>query len=295
MSYDLNILVNGNRCRQYLHNGRTFIEAKEGSEYAIELKNNSWEKILAVLSVDGLNIIDGEAADEHGGGYVLAPYPSQKFLGFQYSSEKVAAFKFGALGTGYASSKKDGSEKNAGIVGVRIWDEKPRPPIVVNPPEIHHHHHHYPNYGYLGTASYSVQASYNPDPHGWLRGTSAGAPDCGEGTITSAGTNYGSTLKLANTKRIADEVRLCCRNMEADSLSDKASFDMETQWGDSKTYKVTETTFERNNLVWSLDVYYASRESLIAMGVDLGTQRRVSFPESFKESKYAKPPKGWRG
>jgi hypothetical protein len=31
------------------------------------------------------------------------------------------------------------------------------------------------------------------------------------------------------------------------------------------------------------------------MGINLGTEKRVSFPESFKETKYAKPPKGWKG
>jgi hypothetical protein len=70
---------------------------------------------------------------------------------------------------------------------------------------------------------------------------------------------------------------------------------METQWGESRNYKVQEITFDRNELIHSFDIYYASRESLIAMGINLGTEKRVSFPESFKETKYAKPPKGWRG
>jgi hypothetical protein len=75
---------------------------------------------------------------------------------------------------------------------------------------------------------------------------------------------------------------------------DKASFDMETQWGESRAHKVREIEFERREVIHNFEIYYASRESLIAMGVDFGTEKRVSFPESFKESKYAKPPKGWK-
>ena len=70
---------------------------------------------------------------------------------------------------------------------------------------------------------------------------------------------------------------------------------METQWGEARNYKVKEITFERKELIHSFDIHYASRESLIAMGIDMGTEKRASWPESFKETKYANPPKGWKG
>ena len=72
----------------------------------------------------------------------------------------------------------------------------------------------------------------------------------------------------------------------------KASFDMETQWGAARNYEVKQITFQRKEIIHGFDIYYASRESLVAMGIDLGTEKRVSFPESF-ETKYAKPPAGW--
>lgn len=73
------------------------------------------------------------------------------------------------------------------------------------------------------------------------------------------------------------------------------SFDTETQWGSSKEHKVKEVEFERKEVIYSFDIFYSSRKSLMEKGIISGTEKRVSFPESFKESKYAKPPKGWQG
>jgi hypothetical protein len=267
MSFDTNILVNGSRCKIYEHNGRKFIEAKEGSEYAVEFKNNSWEKILAVVSVDGLNIVDGEPATENGPGYVVDRYCSQKFLGFQYSNENVATFKFGSLGTGYASSKKDGSDKNAGIIGIRVWNEKPSPPAHSFPNVLHHEH-------------------FNPSIPSPIDG-----PNFPYGITGSTLPNFGLCGTDSNNLRGGlmmgvNEVYNC--------YTSAILTDMETQWGESKTYKVKETTFERQSIIYGTDIYYASRESLIAMGVNLGNEKRVSFPQSFP-NKYAKPPSGWKG
>lgn len=309
MRYDINIIVNGNRCKQYAHEGKTYIEAKKDSEYAIEIKNNSWEKILTVISVDGLNIIDGETAEPNGSGYVIDKYTSQKFFGFQYSSEKVAKFTFGDLGTGYASSKKDGSEKNSGIIGVRIWNEVPKtsPVPTIKPYYVDHMHHHY-YYDLNITGAIAGNASptttpnvtwttcnsnvtnkmlLNESPNGEvLRGYSPSNTVSDSKLITSA--NYLTQTDQINQYSCDNAVSI--GNVE----SIKKSFDMETKWGESKVFKTKEEEFEKKELIHSFDIYYASRESLIKMGIDLGTEKKVNFPKSFKENKFAKPPKDWK-
>src|ERR1035441_264566 len=147
--YEINVLVNGSRCKQYNHNGKLFVEAKKGSEYSIEIKNDTWQRILAVCSVDGLDILNGKTAEENGNGYVINGYGSLKADGFRVSNEKVAKFLFDYKGGSYAASKEDGSERNVGVIGVRIFTEKvkpPTPPPVVIREEHHHHHDHYPNW-----------------------------------------------------------------------------------------------------------------------------------------------------
>lgn len=323
MSFDLNVLVNGSRCKLYTHLGKTFIEAKEDSEYVVELKNNSWEKILAVISVDGLNILNGESADEHGPGFILDKYTSQKFYGYQYSQEKVATFKFGSFGAvkidpttgkpeidpttgkkiplGYAASKRDGSEKNAGVIGVIIWDEVPRPlsPYV------------YPAHMISGsfalTASYACNtyavssswgANYSPDPTQWGIAVFGTGSALNQNSKIYTSNGGGTSCTAFNLNNLTEDSYIpVCSDSTTDYCATPpppfASFDMETQWGESKQYKVKETEFERREIIQQLDIYYASRESLIAMGIDMGTERRVNFPESFKPSKYARPPKGW--
>lgn len=294
MSYDINVLVNGNRCKQYLHNGHTFIEAKEGSEYVVEIKNNSWERVLAVISVDGLNILDGESAEADGAGYIIDKYSSQKFHGYQYSKEKVATFKFGTLGAfkndpdtgekimlGYASSKKDGSEKNVGVIGVKIWNEVEPPPPLNRAPSL---------FGTASWSSYIVSSSYcttGAYHGGWY----------GEG-------RYGYTENVPDvlSQKLCSTTGYSNINISSDTYTCETttpppvvpSFNMETQWGESRTHKIREATFERKELIYSFDIYYTSRSSLLEIGIDLGTEKRANWPESFKPIRFAKPPKGWK-
>jgi hypothetical protein len=302
MSYDINILVNGNRCKQYHHDGKIFIEAKEGSEYSIEIKNNTWKRILAVCSVDGLDILNGKPATEDGPGYVISGFNSPKFDGFRVSDEKVAKFVFGAKGSSYAASKEDGSEKNVGVIGIRIFNEKEKPaPIVIR--EDHHHHHwrKYPEYPWSGTP-------LNPYPM-WCDTTWSGASDVTYGCalndmsldmsaddgLKSRSANImskglaGNATKTVNATFMSQTQQLS--NAGTDSLR---GFDMGTKWGEAKESKVVEVEFERGTLALTTNIYYASRQSLLEMGVPLGSEKQVSFPEPFADSKYAKPPKGWK-
>jgi hypothetical protein len=70
---------------------------------------------------------------------------------------------------------------------------------------------------------------------------------------------------------------------------------MGTKWGEAKESKVIEVEFEKGLIALTTNIYYASRQSLIEMGVPLGNEKQVSFPEPFKDGKYAEPPKGWQG
>ena len=67
----------------------------------------------------------------------------------------------------------------------------------------------------------------------------------------------------------------------------KQEFDMGTEWGRKEQSKVYTVEFERGCLAQSFDIYYASRESLIAMGVPIHNVLSVNIPQSFPD-KYAK-------
>lgn len=320
MSLDVNILVNGSRCKQYHHDGKIFIEAKDGSEYTIEIKNNDWKRVLAVCSVDGLDILNGKKAKENNPGYVISGYNTGKFDGFRVSNEKIAKFVFGSKGGSYAASKEDGSEKNVGVIGVRIFSEKEKPappaPIVIRE-EHHHHHDHWPKvdpwkpYGpYWGSSTplwcdTTWKTMCDSTTYGsTVSDSSPSAPNNSE-TYSSTKLSYkGSSglsskgLGRAGGQSAGGQSALRSANMSKlmnASSPNPRGFDMGTKWGQAKESRVVEVDFERGTLVLSKEIYYASRESLLEMGVPLGNEKQVSFPEAFTDSKYAKPPKNWQG
>jgi hypothetical protein len=83
-TFDVNVLVNGNRCKQYNHDNRVYIEAKDGSEYSISIQNNTANRVLAVCSVDGLNVLTGEKASTEDSGYIIDAYNTQKSKDFDF-------------------------------------------------------------------------------------------------------------------------------------------------------------------------------------------------------------------
>ena len=57
------ILVDGRPLSEYHARGTTYIEALNGREYAIRLKNHSDRRLAVALAVDGLNSIDARTSD----------------------------------------------------------------------------------------------------------------------------------------------------------------------------------------------------------------------------------------
>ncbi len=112
------------------HDGERWVEGMPGHRYAIRLTNTSGQRVLAVLSVDGVNAVSGETASPEQAGYVLEPYQSTEVNGWRKSLEHVAAFEFASLQHSYAA--RTGRPDNVGVIGVAVFTEKfvPPPPPV---------------------------------------------------------------------------------------------------------------------------------------------------------------------
>lgn len=121
------ILVNGRPVREYNHEGRLYVEGRENSQYTIRLKNSSYNKVLAVVSVDGINVITGQPStgSKDEAGYIIPAYGEYEVKGFRVNLSEVGAFKFSNKAASYAESKGEGA--NAGVIGVRFYTEKQKP------------------------------------------------------------------------------------------------------------------------------------------------------------------------
>ena len=117
----------GQKLETWRHGGRLYVAGTPGERYAVRLANRSGGRLLAVLSVDGVNAVSGETAAAWQSGYVLDPRQSAEIRGWRKSLEEVAAFYFTALPDSYAA--RSGSPDNVGVIGVALFREfvEPRP------------------------------------------------------------------------------------------------------------------------------------------------------------------------
>jgi hypothetical protein len=109
----------------YAYAGRRFVVGKPGNEYSIRVRNGSGERVLAVMSVDGVNIITGDTASPAQSGYVLGPYETTEIAGWRKDMSRTAAFYFTALPDSYAA--RTGRPDNVGVIGVAVFRERLRP------------------------------------------------------------------------------------------------------------------------------------------------------------------------
>src|SRR5512142_194526 len=86
----------------YWHDGRPYVVGRPGAEYRLVLRNRAGADLLAIVSVDGVNVLSGETASAGQGGYVLAPRRRMEIAGWRKSLAEVAAFYFTSLGDSYA-------------------------------------------------------------------------------------------------------------------------------------------------------------------------------------------------
>ena len=111
----------------YQFQGRTYVVGRPGNEYAVTLRNHSGERLLAVTSVDGVNIVSGETASPSQTGYVLSPGQSAEIKGWRKSLSHTAAFYFTEHDNSYAA--RTGRPNDVGVIGVALFRERrPAPP-----------------------------------------------------------------------------------------------------------------------------------------------------------------------
>jgi hypothetical protein len=103
--------------------GRDTVIGEVGRRYTIVIKNLTDARFECVVSVDGLDVIDGRTAGFAKRGYLVDPHGELEVDGFRQSNDTVAAFRFGSVRGSYAS-KKHGETRNVGVIGVALFHER---------------------------------------------------------------------------------------------------------------------------------------------------------------------------
>ncbi len=102
--------------------GRQYAAGEPGHRYAIRLTNRSGERVLAVVSVDGVNVVTGQTANPQQSGYVLEPWQSTTINGWRKNMSEIAAFNFAPLPESYAA--RTGRPGDVGVIGVAVFEEQ---------------------------------------------------------------------------------------------------------------------------------------------------------------------------
>lgn len=119
----IDILVDGAAQRRYAHEGRWYVEALKGREYAIRLRNPYPVRVAVALSVDGLNTIDARQTTAAAARkWVLEPYEAVTISGWQTSQTEARRFEFTTEERSYGHAL--GKTANLGVISAVFFKER---------------------------------------------------------------------------------------------------------------------------------------------------------------------------
>ena len=287
MEYDrvaLEIRVHGRPVREYHHNGEIWIEGRKGSDFTLRIENLTDKRVLAVPTIDGLSVMNGEEASYDSGGYVLGPFMHLEIPGWRLDNDKVASFRFNKTGKSYA--EKTGRPQNIGVVGCAFFAEK-QPEIISR--------HYSPGSFSKGVSGDGIRTRSFLRSQGATPINDSGMPfdssvDCSYSSSGGMEANCSHEVERGGEIR-QDSAILFSNTSVSPSLG--------TEFGAEMTHRVVNTTFQKahDKPDVEMTIHYGDREELRQRGVDL-EQKPVTAhrPSAFpKEETGCKPPTGWPG
>jgi hypothetical protein len=256
----------------YYAGGRAYVLGSIGERYRIHVTNPTSRRVEAVVSVDGLDAIDGKTASyEDKRGYVILPYTDVTIEGFRTSLDQVATFRFSSVRDSYAGRK--GQDRNVGVIGVAFFPERerpvhvsPRPPIISDDRE-------------RSAAESAPPAKDSSSGGGGASRAPADASPAPSAERKSAGGSYGPALRGAPEPPTSRP-------------------GLGTEFGEQRYSSAHYTTFQRENATrpsMIVELRYNDREGLLALGipVDRYAPSDLSLRETadpFPKNRFAQPP-----
>ena len=109
----------------YWHQGKAYVIGNPGNEYQISVRSAAGQDVLAVISVDGVNVVSGETASLQQSGYVIDAWQQMDIAGWRKDLSRTAAFYFTSLSDSYAA--RTGRPNHVGVIGAALYRRKPDP------------------------------------------------------------------------------------------------------------------------------------------------------------------------
>lgn len=131
MRVGLDVVLDGKAMPAIVHQGKMYLPVpRMGTEYELRVWNYGPNRVVAIVSVDGLSVINGRPASADQTGYVVASRSHIDIKGWRRDLESVAAFSFEERGKSYAS--RVGRSENIGVIGLIAIEEMVVRPLPVD-------------------------------------------------------------------------------------------------------------------------------------------------------------------
>lgn len=228
--------------------GRYYVAGRPGARYGIRAYNQSGERLMAVMSVDGVNVVSGETANWEQNGYVFGPWQRFDVTGWRKSQAQVAAFEFTALANSYAA--RTGRPDHVGVIGVALFRER----RVVPPPAVLPEQRSLPQSRRLDDLSRAQGAAEsgarNEAESAPARDASASAPRAKSESASAEGQAAGPGVVDSFAKR------------QPESKLGTGHGRRESSWVEYTQFQRAQSTPDE-----MIVIHYDSRENLVAQGV----------------------------
>jgi hypothetical protein len=268
--YELAVCPKGRRpADEYYHQGQVWIEGREGSTYTLRFTNRSPNRVLVIFSVDGLDVLKGQPAGHLSEGYVVNGNSTLDIPGWKLDNATAAEFFFSRSNKSYVA-KIGGNVNNTGVIGAMVFREAQ--PVQWTQPLT-----------YTATTGfpYTQPASWGINTSGWNGhpGVPASLNNMSVGSVSYTGTS---------TRSVG-------------ALSQNASQDVATGFGQATAWNTVNTTFNREHATIPnaiMAIYYDSAKNLQRRGIVLrskyGTDTSNNPFPAYTSSTGVTPPPGWK-
>ncbi|MBP6629514.1 MAG: hypothetical protein KBG28_08175 [Kofleriaceae bacterium] len=285
--YDVSILSEGGDTLQtFGRGGRYYLLGDTGERYIIRVSNPTARRIEAVVTVDGLDVIDGEGGDLHKRGYVIQPYGELRVEGFRTSTTEVATFRFSSVASSYAGRK--GKARNVGVIAVALFEEE-APPPPPPPPQI------------IIDEEYDDDRYYGP-VGGATRSRDGAAGKVAAKPVAPSDGDRGGGGAGADSAEAAPSISRAPSSQECCAEQRRERPGLGTEYGEQRYSAAQYTRFTRSSTrpIAIAELRYNDAAGLIALGIpvqpvpdaDEISTRETADP--FPGDRFARPPAGIR-
>ena len=263
--YRVEMIVGGRKVRKVKNRGRFYLPVEMGEEFSIRIYNDTSRRVVAVVSVDGKSVMNGNIASHNDGGYIVESYNHIDINGWRRGNDEVASFEVSNKESSYAG--KTVGETNCGVIGVVIYPEIYRKVKIESQPHI-----------------FPIKPYKEPWIPKW--------EDSRTYSMTTQNNNYGGQHTNSNRMHMMS----CSIDDDGGSVARRISASQQagTAYGESKEDHVYTANFERDTSGKQIiTLYYNSPHSLRERGILSDSRSEPSaFPaEDEFYGNYCEPPR----